>query len=375
MKVFVSVGNDDIKLLELARELLGILDITEILDDIQMTKDDASAVSSFDMIDDCDMYLGIIPKSKEQEKESAKVIQQAGYCYGIGKPYCVLVEEEVEFISFTRSHDSYKRCATLARKDMSGEELISVLRYLKAFKKEEVERRRRLDEERHSHQRLRVDVVYGIEEADTAISVKYKIQSLTDDFDLLIYHNELSELIDAEAKKPIKYYFKLREQPVVEMAADGKGRKIYVDEEAIIENPLKLRIPVHFDPPLNKGEIAEFTLKMKLKNYRPYHREDLGDSKLSTYGELGSGCIGTWQIIEPTRELSICFDFPKGYKIENPSFHIYSNRGMMTQQAIEHKLNEPEEYFRTGSDPNRILLKISHPVMNYQYLVFYAPAV
>jgi len=349
-----------------------LINIKEVRDNIETPSDegymsDTPMDSVFNSIDDCDMYLGIVPKSKHKQR---KILQQISYCHGTRKPYCLLVEKGAEPDLSTISRDSYKCCQTLEYSKMTAENVVSILRFLNAFKRKEVKEKRCVQDSR-THLRLAVDVEHEIvDESLTVLSVKYKIQSLTDNFAVLIYHNELSELSDSETKQPLPYFFQLKEQP--QIIAENSERKISVSAEKMVKNPFKLQVPIVFDPPLAKGEIAEFTLTMKMANYRPYTYADLEKSKLSTFSELGRGCIATWQVIEPTRKLSLAFQFPKGYEIENPSYHVYSNRGIIAQQEVKHPLSEHES-FEVDGENNRIALQLVNPTMNYQYLVFYAP--
>lgn len=372
MKVFIGVGDNRTDLRDLARELLGLININEVRDNIEMPSDEGymsntSMESVFNSIDECDMFFGIVPKSKHKQQ---KILQQISYCYGTRKPYCLLVERGAEPDLSSESRDSYKSCQTLEYNKMTAQDIVSILRFLNAFKKTDVKEKRCIQDTR-SHLRLLVDVEHDIiDESLTVLSVKYRIQSLTDNFSILIYHNELSELSDGESKQPIPYFFQLKEQP--QIIAENSERKIYVNAEKIVKNPFKLQIPIIFDPPLVKGEIAEFTLTMKMVNYRPYSYADLEKSRLSTFSELGRGCIATWQVIEPTRKLALAFKFPKDYEIENPSYHVYSNRGIIAQQEIKYSLKEPES-FQRDKENNRLSLTVMNPTMNYQYLVFYAP--
>jgi len=372
MKVFIGVGDNRTDLRDLARDLLGLININDLRDNIETPSDDGYMSdtpmdSVFNAIDGCDMYLGVVPKSKHKQR---KILQHISYCHGTRKPYCLLVEKEAQIDLSAESHQIYKRCQTLEYRKMTAEDVVSVLRFLNAFQKKEVKERRCV-EEVHSHLRLSVDVEHDIiDESSTALSVKYKIQSLTDNFGVLIYHNELSELNDDTSGKPLPYFFQLKEVP--QISAESGERKISVNTEKVLKNPFKLQVPIVFDPPLAKGEIVEFTLTMKMANYRPYHYADFEKSKLSTFNELGLGCIATWQVIEPTRKLSLAFQFPKGYEIEKPAYHVYSNRGIIAQQEVKHPLGEHES-FEVDEANNRIALKLVNPTMNYQYLIFYAP--
>jgi hypothetical protein len=390
---FVSISDNSIGVRQVVGEMLRLLGIKSV-DNIQMWGPNYWPNTTFSQIDKCDMYVGVILKeqkhSEEEKIQKRKIAKESAYCHGIGKPYVLLLEDGVVFdgyhfppsnaVHFTPTFDF--SCAV-------GNDAISTLRFLKAYSEEHIKR----CIEQHqpviynetlrdnvvspTHHRLEVDVTHQILDKDKMIlKVRYLIQSLIDNLDFLLYQNELSELTGNVAGHKPKYYFELMDKPFAQLIApdSDEARFAPIDESNFINSPFKLQIPIKFDP-IMKGEVVTIELTLRLRNYRPFKYDDLQSYLLPIFPQMGSGCIATWQIIQPTLRLSIAFEFPVDYGIERESYLVFSGRDFLPQHKVADITNPVHDDFgcKKRGNKTRLSLTVKNPQMYHQYLLFYSP--
>jgi len=361
-----SLADEDERVLEFFRELIGAFDLTPTVYDYQEIGRIPDKVKELIIRSDC--LIAIATRRRKIEGTnywtcSDWIQHELALASAYGKPIAIFTEDGVKiegYIGMEERRERFDRDNLTADVAKLATFLFKLRKYL---------------ESTYEVRTLQVPLLmrhylHAIEEIASPEILTVTCESLMESLveGLEATHHTIGELDDKTpglSVKPVRFDFKCKECPSA----------TNVTTEVMLDADHKFLWKVVFNPPLKKGEKVRYAWKAVLHNFRPYtYEEAMRRISAGTYAYSEPVCGVDWTIAYPTAELQVEVTLPEEYEIGR--YHPDVRIGEVRIRADDELKRIQEGNFFLAEkvfDKWMLRLKVPKPVQDNTYYIFYEP--